>query len=73
MMTAVACLQKNAMFVVPEAVPTLETTKDIIAKEHISSLLTSEKNAVLLKYEKLDTLKNGLYPVRLWIWSWNAI
>lgn len=62
-MTAVACVQKNAMFVVPEVVPTLESTKDIIVKEQITSLLTSEKNAVQIKQEKFDTLKNGLYPV----------
>lgn len=62
-MTAVACAQKNAMFVVPEMVPTLENTKTIIAKEQITALLTSEKNAVQIKQEKFDTLKSGLYPV----------
>ena len=62
-MTAVACAQKNAMFVVPEMVPTLENTKTIIEKEQISALLTSEKNAIQIKHEKFDTLKTGLYPV----------
>lgn len=51
------------MLVVPDAVPTLANTKDMIAKEHIQSLLTSETNAVQLKQEKFETLKNGLYPV----------
>lgn len=58
-----ACVEKNAMFVVPEVIPSLSGTKDIVAKEHIASLVTSEKNAVQLKQDKLETLKNGLYPV----------
>ena len=45
-MTAVACAQKNAMFVVPEMVPTLENTNTIIEKEQISALRTAEKNAI---------------------------
>lgn len=63
MIMSVACLLKNAMFVVPAMTPTLENTKDMIRKEQIASLLTCEKNAIQLKQEQFDTLKNGLYPV----------
>lgn len=62
-MSAVACVEKNAMFIVPTATPSIENTKEMVEKEQMSSLITSEKNALQLKQEKLSTLKNGLYTV----------
>ena len=49
---------------VPTATPSLENTKEMIEKEQMSSLITSENHATQLKQEKLSTLKNGLYTVR---------
>lgn len=63
-MSAIACVEKNAMFVVPTATPSLENTKEMIEKEQMSSLITCENHATQLKQEKLSTLKNGLYTVR---------
>ena len=62
-MSAVACVEKNAMFIVPTATPSIGNTKEMVEKEQMSSLITSEKNALQLKQEKLSTLKNGLYTV----------
>ena len=63
LVTAVACMQKNAMFVIPSPERCYASTLDKVAKENVTQIVTSEKNAMLLKHEAPATLKMGLYPV----------
>ena len=63
LVTAVACMQKNAMFVVPSSDRCYASTLEKVAKENVTQIVTSEKNAALLKHEAPATLKMGLYPV----------
>ena len=58
-----ACMQKNAMLVVPAAERCYASTLEKAGKENATQIVTSEQNAALLKHEAPATLKMGLYPV----------
>ena len=61
-MSAVACLQKNAMFVVPKA-SCVQVVRETLEKENASHVLTSKTHCPLLQEQPAKTLKMGLYPV----------
>lgn len=52
------------MFFVPQAIPTLSSTKEMIGKENVSHLITEKNHAEQLQQNPPETLKMGLYPVR---------
>lgn len=51
------------MFFVPQAIPTLSSTKEMTAKENVSHLITEKNHAEQLQQNSPETLKMGLYPV----------
>ena len=59
-----ACIQTNAMFFVPQAIPTLTSTKEMTPKENVSHLITEQNHAEQLQQNPPNTLKMALYPVR---------
>ncbi|CBK25470.2 uncharacterized protein [Blastocystis hominis] len=61
LMSAVACLQKNAMFVVPKA-SCVQVVRETLEKENASHVLTSKTHCPLLQEQPAKTLKMGLYP-----------
>lgn len=61
-MSAVACLQKNAMLVVPKA-SCVQVVRETLEKENASHVLTSKTHCPLLQDQPAKTLKMGLYPV----------
>lgn len=63
LVSAVACIQTNAMLVVPATERCYASTLEKAAKENTTQIVTSEKHAALLKHEAPATLKMGLYPV----------
>lgn len=65
LMSAVACLQKNAMFVVPKA-SCVQVVRETLEKENASHVLTSKTHCPLLQEQPAKTLKMGLYPVGDW-------
>ena len=69
LVSAVACMQKNAMLVVPAAEPCYASTLEKAGKENVTQIVTSEQNAALLKHEAPATLKMGLYPVSEVRWN----
>lgn len=62
--SAVACMQTNAMFFVPQAIPTLTSTKEMTPKENVTHLITEQNHAEQLQQNPPNTLKMALYPVR---------
>jgi hypothetical protein len=66
LISAVACMQKSAMLVVPSAERDFAETKRILGAEKVTALVTSERRAVQLKSEAPASLKNALYPVIFW-------
>ena len=61
-MSAVACLQKNAMLVVPKS-SCVQTVRETLEKENASHVLTSKTHCPVLQDQPPKTLKMGLYPV----------
>lgn len=64
MVSAVACLQKNAMFVVPGDC-SVQGTRDTLEKENVTHVVTSRSRMPLLQDQAAKTLQMGLYPVGL--------
>ena len=62
MVSAVACLQKNAMFVVPGGC-SVQETRDTLEKQNVTHVVTSRSRMPLLQDQAAKTLQMGLYPV----------
>lgn len=62
LISALACLQTNAMFFVPQSIPTLNSTKEMTVKENVSHLITEKTHAEQLQQNPPETLKMALYP-----------
>lgn len=63
MVSAVACLQKNAMFVVPGDC-SVQETRDTLEKQNVTHVVTSRSRMPLLQDQAAKTLQMGLYPTK---------
>ena len=61
--SALACLQANAKFFVPQALPTLSSTTEMSEKENVTHLITEKSHAEQIKHSPAETLQMAMYPV----------